>query len=106
MESAARDPQVRPSLIDLSLHYNLGSPSRGDTFDPENSLVPLAAGTPILGGVEFDVRGTFNSAESSPWVRGYPPEGATIRRRPTGRRVHFLHGTSVRRPRPPHRRLA
>lgn len=89
----ARDPKVRPSLIDLSLHYNLGLTQPRDSFDPENSLAPLAAGTPILGGVEFDVRGTVQLGGANPWVSRYPIHGAGIPVGQRGRRVHFLHGT-------------
>jgi tetratricopeptide (TPR) repeat protein len=90
---SARDPKVRPSLIDLSLHYNLGLTQPRDSFDPENSLAPLAAGTPMLGGVEFDVRGTIQVGGANPWVSGYPFHGTGIPIGQRGRRVHFLHGT-------------
>jgi hypothetical protein len=90
---AARDQRVRPSLVDLSLHYNLGLTQPRDSFDPENSLAPLAAGTAMLGGVEFDVRGTVQLGGSNRWVSGYPFHGTGIPVGQRGRRVHFLHGT-------------
>ena len=72
---AARDPKARPSLVDLSLHYNLGLTQPRDSFDPENSLAPFAAGTPMLGGVELDLRGTARLGGSNPWVSGCPFHG-------------------------------
>jgi len=85
-----RDPQAGGYLIDLSLHYNVGFTDSWHPGAGTNDLPELRRGILTLDGVQFDVRGLIEGAESG-FGKKYPTTVAEIAVQRACRRVHFLH---------------
>jgi hypothetical protein len=85
-----RDPQAKPSLIDLSEYYNasLTKPWHGT---PKDDLASLPDGLQTLAGVEYDVRGIIQLASQVHSTQRFPAriDGIIIRQK--CERLHFLH---------------
>jgi hypothetical protein len=88
-----RNPQARPQLLDLSLHYNakLRGNWHGDIADNDLSEVPTDLST--LAGVEFDLRGLIQLDSGNPREPRFPVEATNIVVGLKCRRLHLLHSS-------------
>jgi hypothetical protein len=86
----ARDPQARPSLIDLSAYYNaaLTDSWHGNS---KNDLASLPTGVQNFEGVDYDVRGIVQVGSKDRGGARFPTRIDGIKIHQKCARLHFLH---------------
>jgi len=92
-----RPAGLRPSEIDLSMHYNHGLDEDSVTGAAGNHLGRLPTGLVILAGSRFDVRAMIQLASPAldTNVIGLPERVDGMRVAQKARRIRLLHGTGM-----------